>query len=393
MIFGFFDLPWWGYIVVILALTHITVAAVTLYLHRCQAHRSMDLHPVIAHFFRFWLWLTTGMVTKDWVSIHRKHHAKCETEDDPHSPQILGIKKVFFEGAELYREARKDHDSIERYGHGCPNDWLERNIYSKHSAKGVALLLIIDLLCFGVLGLTVWAIQMVWIPILAAGVINGIGHYWGYRNFECPDAARNVSPIAILACGEELHNNHHAYGSSAKFSVKWWEFDLGWMYIKILSAFKLAKVRKTIPELHAAPEKNSIDVETLKVFINNKLQVMSNYSKEVILPVLYEERNKVNQSSRKLFDKAKTLLIREDSIMSVEAKLKLRSFLAENSNVKLVYEFKNQLLSIWTKTTASQKELIEALHDWCKRAEATGVDSLKQFACSLKSYTLTLSRT
>ena len=191
MIFGFFDLPWWGYIVVILALTHITVAAVTLYLHRCQAHRSMDLHPVIAHFFRFWLWLTTGMVTKDWVSIHRKHHAKCETEDDPHSPQILGIKKVFFEGAELYREARKDHDSIERYGHGCPNDWLERNIYSKHSAKGVALLLIIDLLCFGVLGLTVWAIQMVWIPILAAGVINGIGHYWGYRNFECPDAARN----------------------------------------------------------------------------------------------------------------------------------------------------------------------------------------------------------
>jgi len=391
MIFGLFDMPWWGYIIVLLVLTHITVAGVTLYLHRCQAHRSLDMHPILAHFFRFWLWLTTGMVTKDWVSIHRKHHAKCETTDDPHSPQILGIKKVFFEGAELYRDARKDTVSIERYGHGCPNDWLERNIYSKHSALGVTLMLIIDILCFGVLGLTIWGLQMAWIPVLAAGVINGIGHYWGYRNFECPDAARNVSPIGILACGEELHNNHHAYGSSAKFSAKWWEFDLGWLYIKMLSAVKLIKVRKTIPELHAIPGKNSIDVDTVKVFINNKLAVMSHYSKEVILPVFYEERDKMSKSSQKLYNKTKKLLIREESIITPEAKEKLSMILEQNKKMHLVYEFKKQLLEIWTRTTASQKELIDALHDWCVRAEETGIDSLKQFSDKIKKYSLTLA--
>jgi stearoyl-CoA desaturase (Delta-9 desaturase) len=391
MIFGLFNLPWWGYILVALALTHITVIAVTLYLHRSQAHRSMDVHPVLSHFFRFWLWLTTGMVTKEWVAIHRKHHAKCETEEDPHSPQILGIKKVFFEGAELYKTASFDKESIERYGHGCPDDWIERNLYARFSAKGVVLMLLIDLLCFGVLGLTVWAVQMMWIPIMAAGVINGIGHYWGYRNFECPDAARNILPIGLLAGGEELHNNHHAYGSSAKFSVKWWEFDLGWFYIKILSFFRLVKVRKTIPTVYAIPEKNSIDIDTLKVFINNRLQVMSHYAKEVIQPVLREECAKIEGSRQRFLSKAKKLLIREEKIMTPQAKRKLADVLAENPRLNQVYEYKNQLQMIWTKTTASQKELTDALHQWCKEADNAGIDSLKAFAAKIKTYSLGLA--
>jgi len=392
MIFGLFQLPWWGYILVILVLTHITVASVTLYLHRAQAHRAMDLHPSISHFFRFWLWLTTGMVTREWVAIHRKHHAKCETEEDPHSPVIVGIKKVFFEGAELYKEARKDKESIERYGHGCPNDWIERNVYTAHSVFGVVLMLLIDIACFGVLGVTIWAIQMAWIPMLAAGVINGIGHYWGYRNFECKDASRNVSPIGILACGEELHNNHHAYGSSAKFSARWWEFDLGWAYICILKLFNLVKVRKTIPTLYELPNKNNIDMETVKAFIANRLEIMADYSREVVLPVLHEERARVSDSSKKLLAKAKTLLIREESLIKPANKKRLSQVLESNAKLKQVYEYRTQLQDIWTRTTASQKELVEALHDWCKRAEETGIDALKQFANHVKKYSVSVAR-
>lgn len=392
MIFGLFHLAWWGYLLVILGLTHVTVTAVTLYLHRSQAHRAMDLHPVISHFFRFWLWLTTGMITKEWVAIHRKHHAKCETEEDPHSPQILGIKKVFFEGAELYKDASKDTESIERYGHGCPNDWIERNLYARYNMFGVSLMLVINLVLFGVLGLTVWAIQMVWIPILAAGVINGIGHYWGYRNFECKDAARNVLPIGILAGGEELHNNHHAYGSSAKFSVKWWEFDIGWAYISVLKVFKLVKVRKTIPAICASSSKNNIDVETVKAFIANRLEIMSDYSKQVILPVLQEERSKVGASSKQLLSKAKKLLIREESLIKPANKQRLLQVLESNTRLNQVYEYRKQLQEIWTRTTASQKELVEALQDWCKRAEDTGIDALKQFSAQVKRYSLAIAR-
>ncbi|TAK73296.1 MAG: acyl-CoA desaturase, partial [Gammaproteobacteria bacterium] len=258
---GMVHLPWWGYIVVLLVLTQLTILSVTLFLHRGQAHRAIEFHPIASHFFRFWLWLTTGMVTKQWAAIHRKHHAKVETDEDPHSPIAKGIKKVFFEGAELYRVEAKNQETMDKYGQGTPDDWIERNVYSRHSAKGIALMLIIDLVLFGPVGLTMWAIQMAWIPFFAAGVVNGIGHYWGYRNFECKDASRNIIPFGLFIGGEELHNNHHAYGTSAKFSSKWWEIDAGWGVIRLLQMLGLAKPRR-IPELHLSPTKTSIDTDT-----------------------------------------------------------------------------------------------------------------------------------
>src|SRR5512143_1921490 len=242
MFSGVFDLPWWGYVVVALALTHVTIAGVTIFLHRCQAHRALDLHPIPSHFFRFWLWLTTGMITKEWAAIHRKHHAKCETPEDPHSPQVLGINRVLWGGVLLYRNESKNRETMERYGHGTPDDWLEHKLYTPYNFAGVALMALIDVALFGLVpGLAIFAVQMVWIPFWAAGVINGIGHYWGYRNFGCADASTNIVPWGILIGGEELHNNHHAYATSAKLSNKWYEFDIGWMYIRILESLRLAQ--------------------------------------------------------------------------------------------------------------------------------------------------------
>ncbi len=387
MLFGLLHLSFWGYVIATLLLTHITVICVTLYLHRSQAHRAMDLHPIASHFFRFWLWFTTSMRTKEWVAIHRKHHAKCETSEDPHSPVILGLKKVFWQGAELYGEA-KTPETLERYGHGCPNDWVERNIYSAPYTNklGITLMFILDLVLFGIPGITIWALQMIWIPVFAAGVINGIGHYWGYRNFECPDAARNVVPWSILTVGEELHNNHHTFGSSAKFSVKWWEFDLGWLYISILKAFGLVKIRKTIPELQTVPGKRIIDVDTLKAFITNRFQIMSTYANEVILPVVDREKKQLSANSRNLLAKAKVLLVRDSSLVTPEAQTVLSQLLKERVQLSLVYEYRMKLQAIWDKTTASQKELLDALQDWCAQAEATGVDVLRQFAGRLRGF-------
>ncbi len=226
-------------VITLLIMTHITVIGVTIYLHRCQAHRALELNPIISHFLRFWLWLTTGMLTKEWVAIHRKHHSNCEQDDDPHSPVKYGILRVLFGGVGLYRKA-KDPETIERYGNGTPNDFMER-IYTRVPYGGVLALAVIDLLLFGIPGVVMWAVQMVWIPFFGAGVINGIGHYFGYRNTNTPDQSRNVVPFGILLGGEELHNNHHAYPTSAKFSMKWWEFDLSWLYIRLLSVFGLAR--------------------------------------------------------------------------------------------------------------------------------------------------------
>src|SRR5438477_1308362 len=266
---GLAPLSWWGYIVVALVLTHITIASVTIFLHRSQAHRGLDLHPVIAHFFRFWLWLTTGMVTKEWVAIHRKHHAKVETDEDPHSPQTRGIERVFWEGAELYRDESQNLETLNKYGLGTPEDWIERNVYSRFSWHGIGLMLIVNVALFGPMGLTIWAVQMMWIPITAAGIVNGIGHYWGYRNFSCKDASRNIVPWGIIIGGEELHNNHHAYGTSAKLSSQWYEFDIGWFYIRILQNLKLATIRKVAPRLKTDPSKAVPDLATLHAVITH----------------------------------------------------------------------------------------------------------------------------
>lgn len=388
MVFGFLNLTFWGYVLAILVLTQITIAAVTIYLHRNQTHRALTLHPIVSHFFRLWLWLTTGMVTADWVAIHRKHHATTDVEGDPHSPVVLGIKKVFWQGAELYRVARKDREMVAKYSHGTPTDWIERNVYARHSAKGILLMFLMDLFFFGAPGLTVWAIQMMWIPVFAAGVVNGIGHHWGYRNFECLDAATNIIPWGFWIGGEELHNNHHTFASSAKFSVKWWEFDIGWMYIRVLSFLGLAKVKKLPPKLAMDEGKLHVDLDTVKAVISNRFQVMSNYYKGVIRPILkYEKSNSIEtKADKKLFQRAGSLLRREDKLLTSKAKTRLKTLLEAREQLRVVYSYKQSLQNVWLKTASSQKELIEALQQWCRQAEESGLEVLRQFAQQLKGY-------
>ncbi|MEO8400501.1 MAG: fatty acid desaturase [Gammaproteobacteria bacterium] len=381
--FGFIQLPWWGYIVVTLVLTQITLLGVTIFLHRHQAHRSVELHPLVSHFFRLWLWMTTGQVTKEWAAIHRKHHAKVETIDDPHSPQVHGLKKVLLEGAELYRKEKCNPDTLERYGHGTPDDWLERNVYSKHSAAGTIALLIINMVLFGFIGITIWAVQMSWVPFFAGGVINGVGHSIGYRNFETKDASRNIIPFGIFIAGEELHNNHHTYGTSAKFSVKWWEVDVGWCVIRLLQLFGLAKPKHLPPRATLLPGKSNVDIDTLKAIITNRFQVMSDYRKTVITPVFNEERKKQGQS---LSSQARTLLISDISLLDDKKQQVLTTVLEQHQALKKVYQLRVGLQNIWAKSTATQQTLLEQLHAWCKQAEESGIEALSDFIIYLKSY-------
>ena len=390
MLFGLTNLTWRGDLIALLVMTQITIAAVTIFLHRCQTHRALSLHPIISHFFRLWLWLTTGMVTREWVAIHRKHHAHSDKDGDPHSPVMFGLKKVFFEGAELYRQARKDKDMVARYGHSTPDDWIERNVYSKHSAKGVVLMLLINLLCFGLPGLSMWAVQMMWIPLWAAGVINGIGHAWGYRNFECLDAARNLIPWGFWIGGEELHNNHHTFASSAKFSLKWWEFDLGWMYIRILQFFGLAKVKKLPPKLIRNSSRQKIDIDTVKAVVGHRFQVMAHYYKQVVKPMLKQMKKDgvFAGKNKSYFHKAKYLFKRQENLMNEHAKNIFAELVEKFDKLKLIYQYRQNLQNVWLKTANSQKELVEGLQQWCKQAEESGVSLLKDFSKTIHSYHL-----
>ncbi|HSW71692.1 MAG TPA: fatty acid desaturase, partial [Gammaproteobacteria bacterium] len=380
--FGYFSaMPWWGYILVTLVFTQITIFSVTLYLHRNQSHRSLELHPLISHFFRFWLWLSTGMLTKQWVAIHRKHHTKVETEDDPHSPVTYGIRKVFFEGAELYRDApKKDPHLLERYGNGTPDDWVERYIYTGRNRDGIFTMLALNLFLFGVPGLSIWACQMLWIPLFAAGIINGIGHYWGYRNFETPDASRNIIPLGFITGGEELHNNHHTYANSAKFSVKWWEFDIGWLMIRLLQTFGLAKPNYVPPKPAYVREKTIIDAETIKALMRNRFHLLAEYSKKVILPVLREEKRKAPNQGKTLLSRARALLVRDSAFLDKNSQQHLESTLAQFKNLSAAYQLRLQLQNLWQQTAATQKELIDSLYQWCQQAEMSGIQALKDFA-------------
>ncbi len=385
---GLLNLPLWGHIAAVLALTHVTIAAVTIYLHRCQAHRALDLHPVVSHFFRFWLWLTTGMGTKEWVAVHRKHHAKVETEDDPHSPQIEGIRKVLLEGVELYRLSARDPEVLEKFGHGTPDDWLERNLYTRFPSLGIALMLALDLALFGVLGITIWAVQMLWIPFWAAGVINGLGHYLGYRNYEPQDASTNIVPIGLLIGGEEMHNNHHAFPSSAKFSSKWWELDIGWLYIRLLASVGLAKVKKVAPRPVVVPGKEAVDRETVRAVVMGRFHVMAHYGRDVILPVVRDELRRADVSCRHLFKQARRLMLREHTCMDDAAQHELTRALSESDRLETVYQFKLRLQGVWKRSAASHEHLVQALAEWCREAEASGIQALQRFARRLRGYTL-----
>jgi len=380
---GYLDWSWWQITIYTLVLTHITIASVTIFLHRCQAHRALELHPIVSHFFRFWLWLTTGMVTKEWASIHRKHHAKCETVDDPHSPQILGIKTVLLRGAELYKKEAVNQETLEKFGHGTPNDWLERNIYSKFSWQGVGLMLIIDVFLFGGIGLTVWAVQMLWIPITAAGVINGIGHFWGYRNFDCEDASRNIVPWGILIGGEELHNNHHTFATSAKLSNKWYELDIGWLYIQILSKAGLATVKK-IPPKPQLSDLRPADHNTLEAIIANRYEIMARYSK-TLRRFFSNEVQHMQVLAVHLKD-ARTWLAKDESRLTGEEKLKLEELMAGNAQLRKMIEMRRDLQAIWSRSNSSREQLVSQLHAWCQRAEESGLASLREFSLRLRRY-------
>jgi len=380
---GYLDWSWWQITIFTLVVTHITIAAVTIFLHRCQAHRALDLHPMISHFFRFWLWLTTGMVTKEWASIHRKHHAKCETIDDPHSPQILGITTVLSRGAELYKTEAANQETLDKFGHGTPDDWVERNIYSKFSWQGVAIMLIIDVFLFGGLGLTVWAVQMLWIPITAAGVINGIGHYWGYRNYDCEDASTNIFPWGILIGGEELHNNHHTFATSAKLSNKWYEFDIGWFYIQTMSAVGLAKVKKTPPK-PVLSDLRPADQNTLEAIIANRYEIMARYSK-TLRNFFSHEMQHMQVLAAHLSD-ARTWLSKDESRLSEEEKAKLEELMASNAQLRKMIEMRRDLQAIWGRSSATKVQLLAQLHAWCQHAEDSGLTSLREFSLRLRRY-------
>jgi stearoyl-CoA desaturase (delta-9 desaturase) len=385
------DLPWWGYGLVALGLTHVTIAAVTIFLHRHQAHRALVLHPAVSHFFRFWLWLTTGMVTRDWVAIHRKHHAKCDTPEDPHSPQVFGIRRVLFSGAELYRTESENGETLERYGHGTPDDWLERRLYGRYPAAGIGTMLVIDVALFGPIGLTVWAVQMLWIPFFAAGVINGIGHYWGYRSFATGEASRNIVPWGILIGGEELHNNHHAYSTSARLSNRWWEFDLGWAYIRLLEMLRLAKVQRVAPRLCLNPGKTCCDVHTVQAVILHRFEVLSRFAGSLQRTVAAEiqdlkTRAVLEFQDRKILAAVRHSLQTETGSLPPPEREALDQVLRSSRVLNTIYTMRQDLTRLWERSAASKEQLAGQLEDWCQRAEASGIAALEDFSRKIRCY-------
>ncbi len=388
--FGLLSASWWQIVIYALLTTHVTICAVTIFLHRAQAHRALELHPVVSHFFRLWLWLATGMVTKEFVAIHRKHHAKCETEEDPHSPQTRGIKTLLLTGVELYRAESRNAETMVKYGHNTPDDWIERNLYTRYSWQGVGVMLILNLALFGAAGLVVWAVQMVWIPWWATGVINGLGHWWGYRNFESPDASTNVSPWGILIGGEELHNNHHTYPTSAKFSVKPYEFDVGWMYIRAMESVGLARVKKTIPKLSLGGVRPIADGKTLEAVITNRYEVMAKYAAELKLAVSAElDRMKAqgaeNSARWKNMRLAKAWLHRDDDKIPHGVKPSLALALGESPKLAKLVAMREELRLLWTRTNVSADQLVSDLQAWCRKAEDSGIAALQEFSLKLRA--------
>ena len=383
---GLLGLAWWQVLLIGLVLTHITIVSVTLYLHRHSAHRALDLHPAVQHFFRFWLWMTTGMTTKQWTAIHRKHHAKCEQAEDPHSPQTHGLKKVMWQGAELYRAEARNPDTLSRYGHGTPSDWMERNVYERHSVLGVSLMLIIDMALFGALGAAVWAVQMAWIPFWAAGVINGVGHFWGYRNFEAQDASTNVSPWGLIVGGEELHNNHHTYPTSAKFSVKRYEFDIGWAYIRLMQAMGWATVKKVPPRLQLGEVKPVADEKTLEALIANRYEVMAAYARGVRQACRAElAALQARQADATVLKVARRWLHRDVEKVPAMALPQLAQVRADSPVLDTMITMREELRQLWLNTSRSREQLTLDLQAWCRRAEESGIAALHDFSMRLRA--------
>lgn len=385
---GLLDLSAWQLVGITLLMTHVTIVSVTVYLHRYSAHRALELNTGLKHFFRFWLWLTTAQNTREWTAVHRKHHAKCETPEDPHSPVYKGLSTVLRKGAELYREEARNPETLRIYGKNCPDDWIERNLYSRYKLGGIVLMALIDLLLFGTAGITIWAVQMMWIPFWAAGVVNGLGHAVGYRNFECRDAATNLVPWGIVIGGEELHNNHHTYPNSAKLSVRRWEFDMGWAWIRLFCLLRLAKVQRVAPIAHRVAGKASLDMDTAMAILNNRFQIMAQYRKLVIGPLVKQELDRVDTSVSHHFRRAKRLLSRETSLLEDRHHVRIESMLAHSQALKTIYEKRLALQQIWARTSANGHDMLAAMKDWVHEAETSGIHALRDFASQLKTYSL-----
>ena len=386
---GVFDLPWWSHVIVAVALTHLTIVAVTVFLHRHQAHHALDLHPAASHFFRFWLWLTTGMVTKEWAAVHRKHHAKVDSPEDPHSPQVLGLNRVLWGGVFLYVKATRDPRTIERYGHGTPDDWLERNIYSRLNLSGLTLMGLADVILFGIVpGGLILLMQLVWIPFWAAGVINGVGHYWGYRHWSTPDASTNIVPWGVLIGGEELHNNHHAYPTSARLSNRWYEFDIGWLYIRVLQALGLAKVKHVAPVPQFTAPRPVIDPEALQAVVANRYDVLAKYAKS-IRRVYIEESAKLRRTSpedARALETVIPLLNLDERMLREPDRARLARWLPMSGALQTMVSMRHDLVALWARSAASREQLIGQLQDWCRRAETSGIGPLVEFSRRLRSY-------
>ena len=373
----------WGLVAYVLVMTHITIASVTIYLHRHQAHRSLDLHPIPAHFFRFWLWITTGMVTKEWAAIHRKHHAKCETEIDPHSPQVLGIHTVLWRGADLYKLEVNNQETMQKYGHGTPDDWMEHKVYSKYRWQGVAIMMIVNLILFGAIGGFIWAIQMMWIPFTAAGIINGIGHFWGYRNYDCEDASRNIIPLGLIIGGEELHNNHHTFATSAKLSSRWYELDIGWVYICLLQSVGLAQVKKTIPKVRVN-KTQPINEDLVRAVIKHRYEIMAQYSKT--LQLAFKEEVKTMRILAKEFADNHHWLCKDENKLSISQRNRLESLMLTNERIRHLIEMRRELTQIWARSTSTREQLLEQLSTWFSKAEDSNYNLLQLFSQRLKTF-------
>jgi stearoyl-CoA desaturase (delta-9 desaturase) len=384
-LYGILNLSFWGYVLVTFLMVQVTFMGVTLWLHRDATHRSLDLHPALRHVFRFWLWLSSGIVTKEWVAVHRKHHARCETADDPHSPVVFGLKKVLLEGAELYQAQARNPETQEKFGRGTPDDWMERRVYARYRNFGILIMIGIDLLLFGVPGIIVLAVQMLANPLMAAGVINGIGHYYGYRNFECPDAARNIVPWGLLVAGEELHNNHHAFPSSAKFSVQRWEFDIGWLYIRVFQMLGLARVIRVAPSPAKVEPRKHIDLEMVRAVIVNRMHVLRDYTRHVTVPVFREQ---LRATGGKLSGRVKKLLVREPVLLDNQAQSRLKEVLANNQALQTVHEFRERLRVMWSGANMSNEKLVQHLKEWIAQAEESRIKVLQDFAASLRGYAM-----
>ena len=388
MFSGLLNLPWWGDLIALVILVQITIAAVTLYLHRSQAHRALELHPIVSHFFRFWLWLTTGMITKEWAAIHRKHHAKCETEEDPHSPRIYGINKVLWGGVLLYVKESHRTETMEKYGHSTPTDWLERNLYTPFNKWGILLLAMIDVTLFGVVpGVVIYGIQLAWIPFWAAGVINGIGHYFGYRNFQTADDSTNIVPWAAWIGGEELHNNHHAYPTSAKFSLRWYEFDIGWMYIRMLQALGLATVRKQAPKVKLDPSKWEVDAQTLQAVIAHRYDVLARFAKSM------KRTSKIEIAALRArghdfsaVSSVRKWLHLDEKEVPAQHREQLQLAFESSPALKTTWSMRQELSRLWERSTLNTEQMVHQLKDWCERAEKSDVAPLVEFSRRLRCY-------